>query len=842
MAFTRIDRADYNGKGVIGLPDAPQLSTNAMQEKFEEISLDVIIPKHNTLIDELESATGASNIGTKNGNVQSEIDAFDGKVAGFNGDISQLKSDMTQAQSDIATLQSGVNANKTDITALQSDNTTNKADIATNKANITTLQNENTTNKANITKNANDISALQTSVTTNANNIASLQNDNTTNKADIASLKSDNVTLKGKAHVHANKGVIDALSKDSATGNLMFEGNPISGGGSGNTDSYGHVKVGSVTIDASGDDTIELVAGSNVTLTPNANSKSVTISASGGGGGTSTGDMLKSEFVLPGGTGQVLSAKEADHATSADNATSANSASTATIADKAMAMFDGTNEIPTNQLMQKKDYDADDDGVVDNASHATNADNVGNASTSVLEGLSDNSGSLNYNGNALMLEAAQLANQAKLGEFVVNQKGNVKELALHSNITTKLSKVDTTDNLSVELAKKINKPASATDGQVLTYNGTNNEWEAQDSKGGAGKQVKSCEYAIERWLRFDPSNRKGLIIKAGTSIRNSQGNYIDFDSDTSVDLTSVITTVGEDYYVYMLDDGSITASLTSATAPLNSVRIGRFHSLCVAVGTCTMIVPPSGIAVGSNYLVKSYRQDEDLDFFNLYNKSVTATGTNNETLAHPLSGFEAGAILPESVMCLSFHSGSLFDDGQVYDKDTDAFIDIYLQSGIGLNTRSKYGATHTVSRTQGNHMVDMRQVGKKLLSDGEFESASIGSNQATNIQGSADKGTVGGHIDTANRRMISAIGVEEMCGYLWQWTRDVSSTGGSSWATTDSNGSFGQEYGTPFVLLAGGSWVSGSSCGSRSRDSNSVRSDVYAHISGRGLSRVVRGV
>lgn len=228
--FTKIDKADYSGKGVIGLPDAPQLSTTAMQEKFEEISTDVIIPKFNNLVDELEGISGASNIGTTNGNVQSEIDAFDGKIATFNGDISQLKSDMTQAQGDIATLQSGVNTNKTDIAALQSDNTANKADIA--------------------------------------------------------SLKSDNVTLKGKAHVHTNKSVIDALSKDSATGNLMFEGNPISGGGSGNADTYGHVKVGSVTIDASGDDTIELVAGSNVTLTPNATNKSVTISASGGGGGT----------------------------------------------------------------------------------------------------------------------------------------------------------------------------------------------------------------------------------------------------------------------------------------------------------------------------------------------------------------------------------------------------------------------------------------------------------------------------------------------------------------------------------------------------------------------------
>ena len=56
--------------------------------------------------------------------------------------------------------------------------------------------------------------------------------------------------------------------------------------------------------------------------------------------------------------------------------------------DKAAALYDGTNEILANQLMQKSDYDADDDGVVDNADHATNADNVGNASTSVLEGLS----------------------------------------------------------------------------------------------------------------------------------------------------------------------------------------------------------------------------------------------------------------------------------------------------------------------------------------------------------------------------------------------------------------------------------------------------------------------
>ena len=507
MAFTRIDRADYNGKGVIGLPDAPQLSTNAMQEKFEEISLDVIIPKHNTLIDELESATGASNIGTRNGNVQSEIDAFDGKIATFNGDISQLKSDMTQAQGDIATLQSGVNTNKTDIAALQSDNTTNKADIATNKANITTLQNENTTNKANITKNANDISALQTSVTTNANNIASLQSDNTTNKADIASLKSDNVTLKGKAHMHANKSVIDALSKDSATGNLMFEGNPISGGGSGNTDTYGHVKVGSVTLDASGDDTIELVAGSNVTLTPNATNKSVTISASGGGGGTSTGDMLKSEFVLPGGTGQVLSAKEADHATNADNATSANSASTATIADKAMAVFDGTDEIPANQLMKKSDYDADDDGVVDlakNANKALNANNAEVANNATHALMSEKAWGLESSDGTYSVSAKE-ANDMYDCFHKEGADLKLSDSALSSAATTKLSKVD----------NKIDKPTSATEGQVLTYR--NNEWVADDLQGGGQFVIiaKGETYEGQTVTATKGTKSKSAVITSG---------------------------------------------------------------------------------------------------------------------------------------------------------------------------------------------------------------------------------------------------------------------------------------------------------------------------------------
>ena len=63
MAFTKITEADLQNKGVIGLPDTPGLSTTEMQEKFDEIALDVLYPKHNGLIDELALQSAASNIG-----------------------------------------------------------------------------------------------------------------------------------------------------------------------------------------------------------------------------------------------------------------------------------------------------------------------------------------------------------------------------------------------------------------------------------------------------------------------------------------------------------------------------------------------------------------------------------------------------------------------------------------------------------------------------------------------------------------------------------------------------------------------------------------------------------
>ena len=358
--------------------------------------------------------------------------------------------------------------------------------------------------------------------------------------------------------------------------------------------------------------------------------------------------------------------------------------------------------------------------------------------------------------------------------------------------------------------------------------------------------VQRCHAKMARWLRFDPENRKGLIIKGGTSIFKQNGVRWYASEDTELDFSAETLTAGKDYGVYLHNDDTFSIQTLDQTTPANAIKIGRFHTLCANVGTINMTDTPGkghGLAVNDKFLVKPYDPDEDPDFYAFYNKTISAVTSQSAydlvTVPHPLSGFEAGDILPESVFCLTFRPASRFEDGVVYDKTYHHMVDIYLQSGTGIMTRSVYNATHTVSRTAYNHLADMLAVGKRLLFDHEFTAAAIGSNEKTNITGSSDKTYVGGHVDTSNRRMISAIGCEEMCGYLWQWCNNPASVGGSGWVTTDTHDSFGQEYGDPYVLRAGGYWGNGSYCGSRSRRSADRRSGVNAAYGGRGSSRAI---
>ena len=62
MSLTKIETSDLTNKGVVGLPRKPGYSYSEMQEKFDELALDVIVPKFNALSGELDKYVDVNDI------------------------------------------------------------------------------------------------------------------------------------------------------------------------------------------------------------------------------------------------------------------------------------------------------------------------------------------------------------------------------------------------------------------------------------------------------------------------------------------------------------------------------------------------------------------------------------------------------------------------------------------------------------------------------------------------------------------------------------------------------------------------------------------------------------
>ncbi|WP_342753059.1 alanine-zipper protein, partial [Bartonella sp. ML69XJBT] len=294
------------------------------------------------------------------------------------------------------------------------------------------------------------------------------------------------------------------------------------------------------------------------------------------------------------------------------------------------------------------------------------------------------------------------------------------------------------------------------------------------------------------------SGKQQILLKKGTHISFQNGNdlsVVSYMEDTIIPINRTLSG-GNDYYIYLVNAGEknvqFVVSLNS-TYPLgytatNSRKIGGFHTLCADVGTIS---------------------------------------------GHPLSGYKAGDILPNSVWCLN-HRPYSSPEGMVYDPTTDIWVDIYLQSGTGENTKSAYGDLVTTNRSYTEHVSDMLRVKKSLLNDEQFASAMYGSNEKTNIAGSKapTPKKSGGHKDTANRRMISHIGCEDGCGYLAQFLSGTflmqtpyTFAGRTNFKTTMN------------ALLGGGNWQHGTDSGPFFRNGQYSRGFKDAKLGARGCSR-----
>lgn len=313
------------------------------------------------------------------------------------------------------------------------------------------------------------------------------------------------------------------------------------------------------------------------------------------------------------------------------------------------------------------------------------------------------------------------------------------------------------------------------------------------------------------------TSHKHLIVKENTAIKiiNAgthkvfQAGAADVEIDAVANLdTGTSFSAGTDYYVYVCDEADGTASIVvslNSTYPDgytadNSRKIGGFHTLCANVGTIS---------------------------------------------GHDLSDYSAGDILPASIWCLN-HRPKSDPEGMVYDAGSGIWVDIYLASVQSGELGSVYNATTADgSSAEAFHWYKFDQwfhrIKKRMPFQGEFQSLSMGSNQGTNIAGSADPGSTGGHSDTAGRRMISNIGVEDACGAFWQWGIEGGATNdvGSAWADAyDANdsGVGGQHYEAPNRPRFGGGWGDGVICGSRGSYWSSSPVDLGANHGARGVS------
>ena len=349
---------------------------------------------------------------------------------------------------------------------------------------------------------------------------------------------------------------------------------------------------------------------------------------------------------------------------------------------------------------------------------------------------------------------------------------------------------------------------------------------------------------------------------------------IDTDTDvsTATDMDTGAISNGKDYFVYACDDSgslvfknSLASTYPSGFAAATSRKIIGFHTLCTAVGdiagSFTARANSTAYSLGdrrrpasanSRYYICITAGTTAASEPAAFTSDDTETGTTItdgtakwKCEGHDLNNYAVNSILPQSVWDLKHRADNLVGNaGLTYDPRTAGWEGIYLGSDDGSGgIQSVNGATILDTINWNDYGDVLAKVGMIMENDPEFASLALGSNEETNITGSADPVTTGGHSDTAGRRMISNIGCEDCAGALYQWLRDQSAKYDGAVAAgwynlPGSKGSLYRPIDTNDIkLLAGGGWADAADCGSRCRHAYNYRWNTATTLGGRGRSR-----
>ena len=316
--------------------------------------------------------------------------------------------------------------------------------------------------------------------------------------------------------------------------------------------------------------------------------------------------------------------------------------------------------------------------------------------------------------------------------------------------------------------------------------------------GGAGAHAYELEAAVELDLNIDSN----------------------WDTTTPTNYAVAANRAGKDFYIYACVpvSGYVPVIILSAatTYPAgytaaNSRKIGCFHCECADVGTIS---------------------------------------------GHPLTGYLAGDIIPRSIQDLKHRPYGRFLPGFAWGGPTDfdslnyapLWASIYHLSGTGASIASVFGAAATVSRNFYDFADDLKNIGARMMTDWEFAQLHSGTPEETNIYGGENPTTVGGHVDTASRRIVSNIGLEDMSGVWWTWLQNQQSyIAGADYAAaivfsyeniSETRGShYGQgTYPAQAAVLAGGAWNSETYCGSWARYADNRRPTASSFTSCRAVA------
>lgn len=100
MSFTTITNTERDAVGATTLPDQPTISASALKAKFDEPAKQLLVPKYNTLVGELEASTAASDLGaapvsgrSSQSTVQAVMNKISSDLATAEGQISSLSTD-----------------------------------------------------------------------------------------------------------------------------------------------------------------------------------------------------------------------------------------------------------------------------------------------------------------------------------------------------------------------------------------------------------------------------------------------------------------------------------------------------------------------------------------------------------------------------------------------------------------------------------------------------------------------------------------------------------------------------------------------------------------------------